>query len=292
MSAPWTPPDTAPLPAVQTTAVRRLRMAMGTSLAIEVTADSTEVARQGLESAFEAVQEVDRLMHPRRDGSDLARINAAAPGTVVPLHRKTWEVLVLAKRVHQASDGVFDPCLEGRFPQIELSNGPEWSLICHTQASIDLGGIAKGYAVDRAVEAMRSAGCSSGLINAGGDLRVFGSKTQTVFLREGVTAHAVELVDSALAVSDMDAPQRPSEHRGYYVGRTTNPRPTARYAAVVAREAAVADALTKCVLLCSEETAMRALQEFGAARLKWPSTATDRAQSPLPARPLPREFPG
>jgi thiamine biosynthesis lipoprotein len=263
MPLPWTVARSTPPPPAT---LRRLRIALGTGVAIEATAESTEAAQDGLESAFAAVEKIDRLMHPRRDGSDLARIHAAAPGVRVPLHHDTWDVLVLARRVHEASGGVFDPCVAGCFSQIELGSDEPFA-ICHAPASIDLGGIAKGYAVDRAVEALRTAGCSSGLVNAGGDLRVFGPQAHTVFVRIGVAAHPVGLLESALAVSDMDAPQRPSEHRGYYVGRSTDPSPTARYAAVVAHEAAVADALTKCVLLCSRETTARALQEFGASQM-------------------------
>ena len=57
--------------------------------------------------------------------------------------------------------------------------------------------------------------------------------------------------------------ERPREHRGYYV-RGTRPTGRRRYAAVLAPTAVVADALTKCLLLCPEPTAQRALAAFGA----------------------------
>jgi hypothetical protein len=88
----------------------------------------------------------------------------------------------------------------------------------------------------------------------------------------------VELEDAALAVSDLDCPDRPIEHQGYYVRdcdgrsdrrmrRTDAARSANRHAAVLASQALVADALTKCVLLCEEATAERAAREFGATRI-------------------------
>jgi thiamine biosynthesis lipoprotein len=51
------------------------------------------------------------------------------------------------------------------------------------RAEIDLGGIAKGFAVDRAVAALRRSGARTGSVNAGGDLRIFGAVPQTVRVR-------------------------------------------------------------------------------------------------------------
>jgi len=69
-------------------------------------------------------------------------------------------------------------------------------------------------------------------------------------------------------VSDLDADvgQRPAEHRGYYL-RSGAPCPIRRYAAVVAESAAVADALTKCVLLGEERCLKRSLHAFGARQI-------------------------
>jgi thiamine biosynthesis lipoprotein len=134
--------------------------------------------------------------------------------------------------------------------------------------ALDLGGIAKGYAIDIAIEALRAAGCWTGLVNAGGDLRVYG-RTEPVMLRySDGTAAPVTLNDQALAVSDLDVAvaQRPAEHRGYYL-RSGGPCPVRRYAAVVAASAAVADALTKCVLLAEERCARRSLRAFGAQQI-------------------------
>ncbi len=241
---------------------------MGTLVAIDAVAASVAGAREAIESAFAAVLDVDRLMHPRRSGSDVAAINTAPPGTPIEIHRATWEVLCLAKQVNEASRGIFDPCdptCRGRLSDIQLGSG--LTVVCRASVALDLGGIAKGYAVDRAVDALRAAGCICGLVNAGGDLRVFGTP-QTIFLKDGPDTRPLELVDSALAVSDVDALERPSEHRGYYAETSTEPPLACRYAAVLASEAAIADALTKCVLLCPAEVVESALSQFGATVIR------------------------
>ena len=272
-SAPETVPSCAPAPELPSTgsaAVRRLRIALGTWVAIEGMASSAATALSGIEAAFASIAQVDRRMHPTRPGSDLARINQEAPAVRVPIHDSTWWVLRLAQRIHAFTQGVFDPCVPdrpGRLADLELSgcsasHSAPWAL-CHTPLSLDLGGIAKGYAIDCAIDALIAAGCVAGLVNAGGDLRVFGARREPILLRHtDGNYRPLELENTALAVSDIGARRRPSEHRGYY-RRSGSGRPPRRYAAVLAREAAVADALTKCVLLAPTDCAARALQELG-----------------------------
>lgn len=238
-----------------------MRILMGTGVVIEAWPSPTlgpepASAASALERAFAAIARIETLMHPTRPGSDLARINALEGAASVPVDPDTWEVLELAHRLHEASAGVFDPCLPqapGCMDDVRLIAPDRVS--CRARVALDLGGIAKGYAVDRAIEALSAAGCPRGLVNAGGDLRVLGS--ETVWLRE---AHGpagsggrgaltpLALHDAALAVSELEATARPSEHRGYY-RRGAPLSACCTYAAVGASRAAVADALTKCVLL-------------------------------------------
>jgi thiamine biosynthesis lipoprotein ApbE len=103
-------------------------------------------------------------------------------------------------------------------------------------------------------------------VNAGGDLRVFGPP-RTVFVRPAHGAPVEQrLDDEALAVSDPCSLSPPPEHIGYYQrGRTTPP--LVRAAVVVAPSAAVADALTKCVLLAPATLHREMLAQLGATAL-------------------------
>jgi thiamine biosynthesis lipoprotein len=291
------------------TGTRRLRIALGTWVAIEAHATkhlglkpaqaaATDLAKasasirpsasthpsagahpsagtttelDAINAAYAAISAVEALMHPTRPRSDLARINSTAPGTFIEVRPDTWRLLQLARRIYDLTDGVFDPCLPtrpGRLGDIEIK--PDRPvLICRAPVQLDLGGIAKGYAVDRAVETLLEHGCTSGLVNAGGDVRVFGDRTETILLRQRAPGgtndiyRPVELNNTALAVSDLDATERPQEHQGYYnrAGEITTGR---HYAAVLAKDATTADALTKCVLLCPAATTERVFRELAA----------------------------
>lgn len=248
--------------------VSRLRVALGTFVAIEAQAGTACTAEQGIAAAFAAIARIERVMHPRRDGSDLTYLSACAPGTVLAVDAWTWDVLELCRELHRLSRGAFDPCLDlasGRMADIELLD--ELRVCAHAPVRIDLGGVAKGYAVDRAVEAMRAAGCDAGLVNAGGDLAVFGAHGRTVFCSTSGSIRAVELKEAALATTDTTHPSRPVEHQGYYHGGDRT-RSICGVISITATRAAVADALTKCLLVANEDlSGQMLLDSFGARRI-------------------------
>ena len=219
---------------------------MGTLVCIRVEAAEESVTLAALESAWESLRAIDLRMHPTRAGSDLAALHAAPVGVGIAMHASTVELLRLAQALHRESAGLFDPCvpdLPGRLGDLELdANG---TVRRHRSLHLDLGGIAKGYAVDQGIAALQRAGCTSGLINAGGDLRVFGAQAEPVLLGRSGT-RSVMLANAALAVSQASG-QAPPEHRGYY-SRVDGHARSAAGAAVIAGSAAIADALTKCAL--------------------------------------------
>jgi len=265
--------------------VRRLRPLMGTFCAIEASAevsacrDSLDV---GVNLAYAAIQQVINLMHPVH-GLDLSRINRTVD-QVIQVNELTWQVLQLAKHISECSNGVFDPCLPshaGRMRDVELL--PDNQVMCHAAVMLDLGGIAKGFAVDCAIDVLKGAGCIGGVVNAGGDVRVFG-KPQSMFIQHSTrlttsksvhpepvegfmqTAAGVsqlELCDQALAVSDFNLADRPVEHQGYYQ-RNSQTLPIHQRIAVVAKSAAVADALTKCGMWQDIEVSEQLCKTFDA----------------------------
>jgi thiamine biosynthesis lipoprotein len=250
-------------------------MAMGTFVALEAQAERAADALAAIDAAFDALSQVEALLHPRRVGSDLQRINAAPRDEWIEIDASTFEVLVLARRLYELTGGVFDPCVPdkpGRLEDLEIHPARPQGALSPTAwvrlrlpVDLDLGGIAKGYAVDQALEALMAGGCSGGLVNAGGDLRLYGPEGQMMLLRDGAgSERALTLSNTALAVSDADARFRPPEHRGYYARGTRAPLGRRR-AAVLAPNALVADALTKCVLLCPQEMTEHILRDFGAS---------------------------
>lgn len=258
--------------------VRRARPLLGTFVSVDLRGRASRERLDALAgSAFAAVERVERLMSAHRPDSELARLNRAPAGRWVELDAWTLEVLAAANGLFERSGGAFDPrrgalgARQAARPPVELEAGRArktgpWRL--------DLGGLAKGYAVDRAVARLRRAGRSlelSGVVNAGGDLRVFGPEAARVAVlvegREGSTSRALTLRDAATATSAARRPGRagaplsPAVHVRRPSGR---PLRAAATACVAARRCMEADALAKVALLAPARRARACLASYRA----------------------------
>jgi thiamine biosynthesis lipoprotein len=167
-------------------ALLRCRPWLGTF--VEVRADTAAA----VEAAFAAIETVHGLMSLHRSDSELSRLNRCGVQGPLPLHAWTAAVIARALFWAEASDSAFDPTIGGRMQAAGLIPRHPGEPEPDPQASwrdvrlaggaaafarplrLDLCGIAKGFAADRAVEAMRAAGAERGLVNAGGDLAGFG----------------------------------------------------------------------------------------------------------------------
>jgi len=137
--------------------LRRARPLLGTLVDIRIYGAGPDAPR-ALERAFAAVERVHRAMSAQESTSDIARLRS---GRWCALDPWTRRVLHRAEEIRLVTGGLFDPAA------------------CHCA----LDGIAKGFAVDRAVECLRDAGIEAGVVNAGGDLRVFGPAFEEVYVR-------------------------------------------------------------------------------------------------------------
>jgi FAD:protein FMN transferase len=185
------------------TVIHHPRGVMGTdcALAVVVSHNQTELAKAVLDDAEAVLRRLEAAMSRWQDDSEIARFRQASVGEEVPLSRETLKVLFAARDAFEDTDQTFDVTC---FPQLELwrraSERGEpptaeelaearaascWSGIRLTStgivkklpdASLDLGGIAKGYAIDRAIQLLRQAGFQGGLVDIGGDLACFGTQ--------------------------------------------------------------------------------------------------------------------
>lgn len=198
---------------------QRVTVGLGTFVAVQAQG-ALEAAAQNhaLDLACEVFQTVERLMHPTTTGSDLSRIASAHGGDVVSVHAWTFEVLSLSLRLWQSSAGQFDPCIPASSANIGDLRlvAPSAVVTPPRPALLDLGGVAKGFAVDKAVDVLIQHGCSAGLVNAGGDMRAFGPLAYEVDLQIPGAGRRMQLQACALAVSAPKSARSPSEHRGFY----------------------------------------------------------------------------
>jgi thiamine biosynthesis lipoprotein len=195
--------------------VREPEGVMGTScrLVAVVRRGEEAEATEGLRRAQAELSRVEALMSNWIERSEISQLNSAAADEHVPLSSETLTVLQTARQATHDTDGAFDvtcrPLIElwretatsGRLPsQGAIRSARDASGWSHFQlgdhgaektlapARVDLGGIAKGYAIDRAVEAMQASGTVGGMVDVGGDIRCFGrpptGETWTVQIRD------------------------------------------------------------------------------------------------------------
>ena len=174
--------------------VRRARPSLGTFVEITARGNNEAKLHDAIGRAFNAIARVDRLMSFHRADSDVSNINLEAFQRKVTVDPWTWQVLRAAQKLSHQTDGIFDITVARKLMQWKylprryrnVSKGNWRDIVLEKNCTvrfrqpviIDLGGIAKGFAVDRAVKALKCAGLRSGVVNAGGDLRVFGLKSE------------------------------------------------------------------------------------------------------------------
>jgi thiamine biosynthesis lipoprotein len=224
--------------------LRRARPLLGTLVELGVPAGTRA---EVLDAGFGALEAVQAALSRFDPDSDICRFAKHPAHASLALRPAGQRALRAAQALRQASGGLFD---------ISLGSGPQaWQIVggrLYKRAEgvrLDLGGIAKGHAVDAAVWALRRAGCAAGWVNAGGDLRVFGDMSLPLVLRNeagGGVQPIGQLGDGAFATSHFSAGSRSSLHAAGW------PQPVTAHVSVAAPRALWADALTKIVALTGD----------------------------------------
>jgi FAD:protein FMN transferase len=227
-------------------------------------------AERSVDAALAAVDRVDRLMSFHDPDSELSKVNREAAHAPQAVHPWTWAVLRRALRIAEASAGLFDitvapllvraGLLPGAVDESRSSGGwrhivlmPDSRVFFRQPLLLDLGGIAKGFAVDVAIHELRKGGCTQGAVNAGGDLRRFGSSSQPIHLRRGDgLVQIAELRSGAVATSvphAVDAERLAQPLGSIFDPRTQRPWNANGAVMVAAPTCLIADALTKVAAL-------------------------------------------
>ena len=196
---------TQPVPAATgARIVERSRLAMGSELRITAWTADEAAAVSAFEAAFADFERLDALMSVWREGSDVQRLNAAAGKQAVPVSADVREVLRVARQVSEWTDGKFDVTFgalsglwkfdhdqDNRIPDpqevrrylplidygaVDVDERAGTVFLRREGMRIHLGGIGKGYAVDRAADTLRRRGLSDFMIQSGGDMFVIGRR--------------------------------------------------------------------------------------------------------------------
>jgi len=194
-----------------------------------------DAARAGalLGAVMAEMRRIDQAYSTHRDDSELSALNRAAPLGWTPVSRELMELLQASARMAELTSGAFDVTYAsaGRYYDYRKHQRPDDATLdtavaaidyrhveldaaslrvryAHPQVYVDLGGIAKGYAVDRAIAVLRAAGITQAAVSAGGDSRIVGDRhgaPWTVGVRdprhEGQLSAVLPLVDTAVSTS-------------------------------------------------------------------------------------------
>lgn len=259
------------------------RQVMGTMAVVAAWCEDPGQGETVVDEAFAVFARVDSLMSTWRDDSVLASLNRAPANTWVEVGGEVAVVLAEAQAAAEASGGAYDPTVlplvrlwgfrggEPAIPdaddlaailplvdhgllEVDLESGR--ARLGRAGMEIDLGGIAKGYALDAAAEAMREAGARGGMLDLGGNVLVFGEGPD----REvGVRDPAGPGLLAALPLDDGSAATSGQYERFVVIGgekfghvldpRTGRPIPGGAAVTVLAESAMRADALATAALV-------------------------------------------
>ena len=273
---------------------------MGLPFRIVLYAPDRTVADQAVAAAFTRIEELNDILSDYDIDSELSRLSrSSGEGRAVAVGPDLWRVLSRAQALAEQTDGAFDvtvgPCVnlwrrarrEGKLPDpvrleqarravgyryVHLDPARHTAELKVPDMRLDLGGIAKGYAVDEALKVLARHGIRRALVSGGGDLAVsepppgragWRIELPPLDVTNTPPARFVLLRNAALATSG-DLFQR-LEIEGRRYSHILNPRTGIgltdhSLVTVIARDCMTADSLTKVVSVLGPEPGLRFLE--------------------------------
>jgi len=184
----------------RTVKVQSTRMLMSTPINVQIFIRGREKGERLIEKAFEEAARIERIMEPLKGDGEVERLNKRTGGGWFRMSPELSCVLEASRKFWRLSDGAFDPTIApvkwlwnfengGRLPPEDILREKLRSVdfgrvdirgdsirFTDPGTRIDLGGVAKGYVVDRMIGILRDGGASAVLVNAGGDISFSGRK--------------------------------------------------------------------------------------------------------------------
>ena len=263
--------------------LKRQQDIMGTRVSVELWHDNLQLAQQCSNLAFEEIHRIDALMSPYKPNSEISYINNNAAISTVAISREMSVIVNRALFFSRLSEGAFDITFasigyrydyrEKQQPSDKVISASLSAIDYHhiqldkqqiyfdnTGVRIDLGGIAKGYAVDQALQIVDDCGIAEAMISAGGDSRILGRKRGKPWMigiqhprKENDIALVLPLSDTAVSTSG-DYERYFIREDGHRVHHIINPSTgrsadTSWSATVIGPDAMTTDALSTTVFV-------------------------------------------
>lgn len=264
---------------------------MGTRIAVELWADSKAQADAAIARVFAEMRRIDAAMSTYKDDSEISKVNRLAAGGPVRISAELFDLLETAIGYSRLTEGAFDityasvgfmydfrahvkPTDEQiaqalptvNYRHLELDRATGTIHFARPGVRIDLGGIAKGHAVDRGIALLQAAGIEQASVTAGGDTRIIGDRRGAPWVvgirhpddKSQVLAR-IPLVDTAISTSGDY--ERYFDEKGVRYHHIIDPRSghsasKVRSATILASTATRTDGLSKTAFVLGAEKAI------------------------------------
>ncbi len=285
--------------AIRFQTVKRSQLLMGTLVQITAVGSNEQSAGQAISAGFAEIRRLEELLSTWISTSELSHVNAAAGLEPVAVSPDTMTVLKWSLEIARLTDGAFNiavgPAVEAwnvvqepRIPddaelvrlrplldlgQVHLDEEAGTVFLSRPHMQIDIGGIGKGFAADRAVAAMRAAGALAGVVALSGDIKTFGRMPDggafTFGIRhprvEGALLARVELRDEA--ISTAGDYERFFEKDGVIYHHILDPHTlwparACQSVTIIAREGVMADGLDTGIFVLGPERGMELVERL------------------------------
>jgi thiamine biosynthesis lipoprotein len=268
--------------------ITRSEAIMGTRNTVELWSEDREKGEAAISSVFDDMRRIDRLMSTWKEDTEVSRVNREASLHPVKISQELFDLLRESVKYSELTHGAFDITYasvgylydfkKGVHPDREAIDaalpGIDWRQMVLDPKSttvffrrpgmrIDLGGIAKGHAVDRGIEILRQKGFTRAMVNSGGDTRLIGDrfgKPWVVGVRdpdhEGKVFLRLPLTDTAFSTSgDYERYFDEDGKRFHHIidPKTGDSARKCRSVTIISGTATRTDALTKSVFIMGPE---------------------------------------
>lgn len=265
------------------------QVSMGTVIEITLLGEDEEAAQKAALQAFQEIKRIEQLMSPWIETSEVSRLSRSAGKEWIKVSPETLEVIQKSQKISKLSEGAFDitiapltglwrkarergipPAPEEVKKILDLVNyknlltQPERKVFLKKERMvIDPGGIAKGYAVDRAFEILTSLGYKNLIVNAGGDLRAGGLKNHQPWSIGIQNPRSSEKIMATISMSD-SAIATSGDYEKFFVfqgkryhhildPKTGYPADECQSVTILAKSAMTADGLATAVFVLGPE---------------------------------------
>ena len=280
-------------------ASKRAQMLMGTLVTVTAVAFDKNVADRAIQLAFDEIKRLEQLLSTWRPDSELSQVNAEAGRQPVQVSQETVKLIIRSLEIAQLTHGGFNialgPAVEAwsvterqyipdgaelqrlkplvNWTSIQVNEQARTIYLPHKGMRIDVGGIGKGYAADRAVEKMKRAGAMGGVVALSGDIKAFGIQPDRrgfpVGIRhprqEGGLIAVIDLKDEAVSTAgDYERFFERDGVRYHHIldPQTLQPARACQSVTVIAKEGAVADGLDTGIFVLGPERGMALVERL------------------------------